>query len=88
VQWSVTMPGSTNGLFIFIAILVAGVVFVAGRRFQTMVSARRAWRNSVRAVPIKRPKSLSRYNRFKTVMLVAAILAVAFWFYSNTTPVP
>lgn len=77
------MPGSNNGLFIFIAILVAWIVFVAGRRFQTMVSARRAWRNSVRAVPIKRPKSMTRYSRLKTMMLVAAVVAAALWLYSN-----
>ena len=74
------MPGATDGRFIFIALLVAWLVFIAGRRFQTMVSARRAWRNSVRAVPIKRPKSL---GRFKTLMLVAAVVGVALWFYSN-----
>ncbi|NUW36052.1 hypothetical protein HTZ77_32235 [Nonomuraea sp. SMC257] len=71
---------TSDGRVVLLLIILALALFVAGRRFQSMVSARQAWRNSMRAVPVKRQ---SNGGALKAVIVVALIIAVAFWFLTN-----
>lgn len=61
-------------------IVIAFALFVAGRRFQSMVSARQAWRHSMRAVPIRRQ---STGSTVKVMLGLGVVVMVAFWFVTN-----
>ncbi|MEU7856423.1 hypothetical protein [Nonomuraea sp. NPDC049141] len=59
---------------------MALALFVAGRRFQSMVSARQAWRHSMRAVPIRRQ---STGSSVKVMLGLGVVVVIAFWFVTN-----
>jgi hypothetical protein len=71
---------TSDGRIVVLFIIIAFALFVAGRRFQSLVSARQAWRHSMRAVPIKRQ---STGSAMKVMLGVGVIVVVAFWFVTN-----
>ncbi|MFD1536768.1 hypothetical protein [Nonomuraea guangzhouensis] len=71
---------TSDSRVVVLFIIVALAVFVAGRRFQSMVSARQAWRHSMRAVPIRRQ---SRGSSFKVMLGLGVVVVIAFWFVTN-----
>ncbi|WP_219462549.1 hypothetical protein [Nonomuraea rhizosphaerae] len=71
---------TSDSRIVVLFIIIAFALFVAGRRFQSMVSARQAWRHSMRAVPIKRP---TQGSSLKVMFGVALIVIVVFWFVTN-----
>ncbi|MCA2223299.1 hypothetical protein AB0L53_52060 [Nonomuraea sp. NPDC052129] len=71
---------ASDSRVVVLFIIVALALFVAGRRFQSMVSARQAWRHSMRAVPIRRQ---STGSAVKVMLGVGVIVMIAFWFVTN-----
>ncbi|MEV0149050.1 MULTISPECIES: hypothetical protein [unclassified Nonomuraea] len=73
---------TSDGRVVLLLIIMALALFVAGRRFQSMVSARQAWRHSMRAVPIKKQ---SGGGTLKAMIGIALTIAVVFWFLANAS---
>ncbi|MDR8413654.1 hypothetical protein [Nonomuraea sp. 3-1Str] len=73
---------TSDGRVVILLIIIALALFVAGRRFQSIVSARQAWRDSMRAVPVKRQSS---GGTLKVVIGIALIITVVFWFLTNAS---
>ena len=72
--------GTSDSRIVVLFIVIAFVLFVAGRRFQSMVSARQAWRHSMRAVPIRRQ---SRGSTVKVMIGLGMVAMIVFWFVTN-----
>lgn len=71
---------TSDSRVVVLFIIVALALFVAGRRFQSMVSARQAWRHSMRAVPIRRQ---STGSSVKVMLGLGVVVVIAFWFVTN-----
>ncbi|MBT2228354.1 hypothetical protein [Nonomuraea sp. NEAU-A123] len=71
---------TSDSRIVVLFIIVALALFVAGRRFQSMVSARQAWRHSMRAVPIRRQ---STGSSVRVMLGLGVIVVIAFWFVTN-----
>jgi hypothetical protein len=71
---------TSDSRVVVLFIIVALALFVAGRRFQSMVSARQAWRHSMRAVPIRRQ---STGSSVRVMLGLGVIVVIAFWFVTN-----
>ncbi|MEU7739844.1 hypothetical protein [Nonomuraea sp. NPDC049158] len=71
---------ASDSRVVVLFIIVALALFVAGRRFQSMVSARQAWRHSMRAVPIRRQ---STGSAVRVMFGVGVVVVIAFWFVTN-----
>ena len=65
---------------VILFVIIAITVFIAGRRYQTLISSRRMWRDTLKAASARR---LVAANAAKSMIWIGVLTLIVFWLVAN-----